>query len=156
LALPEDVPELSPLLSTLENLSLVSKSIWLEATSIFYRGNRFIFPQSGPWLWPRYICGEDNPGTALARQQFDMVITMRDVSYAFNMADAEISDIQNVLDVGGRDSFEARLQPGNQSTISRKELHDNKLSRLQSNWRLRMSCIERMRLERLQLSFDEC
>lgn len=84
----------------------------------------------------------------------DYASLARDVSYAFDMRDSQLKDIEVVYEMDG---IQDELERGE---ITRQEaiiqLHDCKTERLEFEWVERIEAIKYMTLDRLQLSFEDC
>lgn len=131
----------------------VSKQVHLEAMRVYFRENRFVFPVGGGCSDGGRICASfwDGDGRSFGRDQ--LVLALRDVSYAFDMRDWPISDFYamndcaqfNAIDLTRPSSKEQRLE----------QIHEYKEDLVKSVWHNRIRYMRKMNLDRLQLAFDE-
>ncbi|KAI0174805.1 hypothetical protein BJ166DRAFT_587584 [Pestalotiopsis sp. NC0098] len=123
----------------------VCKQIHLEATRVYLRENRFIFPagDQGHRFW--------DGGHSFGLKQ--LTAAMRDVSYAFDMRDSTVSDFQSLSDQADGGNIDLIRPPPRERIL--ELLHFNKEDLLKNHWFDRIQYMKRMNLERLQLAFDE-
>lgn len=136
----------------------VSRAVHQEATEIFFGCNQIILP-AGPFAFPRYFglrvdLAEFPTDFVEVRKYCNYAMLARDVSYTFDMRDHLVADRENLEEqVRVKDGVDDGSLPPLEAM---QMLHDQKLFWLEVDWSERIDSIKEMKLDRLQLSFEEC
>lgn len=148
----------SPSRGSLGLIMGVNHTVHAEATELFFGRNRIILPAGSFTLPVRFNLRFDSvSATGLDVRDthpFNYSSLARDVSYTFDMRDHAVSDHHNLnynLDI--RDRIDVGLLEPREALL---ELHDQKTFQLELDWAERIDSIKEMKLDRLQLSFEEC
>ncbi|KAF3770762.1 hypothetical protein M406DRAFT_349379 [Cryphonectria parasitica EP155] len=142
----------------------VSSIIHAEAATIFFAHNQIILP-AGRWRHPidfrearmshdASVQAFLAPSGARPSPILNAALLARDVSYTFDMRDAEMRDWEALH------FCQAVKEQVDDQTIAPRDalaaLHDQKTVSLEIMWAERIDAVKRMTLDRLQLCFDDC
>ncbi|KAI1657335.1 hypothetical protein F4813DRAFT_361099 [Daldinia decipiens] len=135
----------------------VSHAIQAETMPIFYGRNRFVFPP-GNIDFPMLCNHESLPSSIWVPNH------MRDISHTFDMRDDTWTNFQRShklrFQLGGEEDGEDGGEEGvaaefDSETYMRR-FHDSAMNELLSSWDDRVTDVQNMNLNRLQISLEEC